>query len=154
MTQDLKSGSPALPYPSHGISGPALRRTWFPLFCFLIVLMSTAVQIGCLKNGLVIDDNSLVFYPEERGCGNDPIDCFSGKLFGLYYRPVLTASFAVVQKYHIHNNDPIWFHVENLVLHAIVVALALWLFRLVLRRRIAALLAGALFAMHPVQVCV
>lgn len=135
-------------------SGPASRKKWFPVLCFLIVTLSTVIEIGCLNNALVIDDLTLVFNGDERGCGENPIDCFSGKLFHLYYRPMLTASFAAVQRFHIHDNSPQWFHMENLLLHAAVTALALWLFRLILRRRTAALVAGALFALHPVQVCV
>ena len=136
------------------LGAPFLRRTWFPVLCLLIVAISTGIQIRSLSHELVIDDNTLVFDADDRGCGANPADCFRGKLFHLYYRPMLTASFAFVQKIHLHNNEARWFHLENLVLHAVVMALSLWLFLLLLRRRKAALIAGAIYALHPVQVCV
>jgi len=134
--------------------GPAVRKAWFPLIGFLIVLVSTAIQVDCLYNGFVEDDHALIFVPDARGCGANPIDCFRGKVFHFYYRPMLAASFAVVQGYHLHPDTADWYHLENLVLHAVVVVLALWLFRLLLRHRSAALVGGALFALHPVQVSI
>lgn len=133
-------------------SRPATRKSWFPVVGLLVVAVSTLLQMGCLANAFVIDDNTLVFDADDRGCGANPADCFHGKLFHLYYRPVLTASFALVQKIHMHTNVAKWFHLENLLLHAAVCALAFWLFRLLLKSRTAASVAGALFAFHPVQV--
>ena len=129
-------------------------RLWYPGLCCLIVLISTVLQFGALENGLVSDDNMLVSSFADRGCGPNVVDCFRGQLFHFYYRPVLPATFALVQQFHLHNNDPEWFHLENLALHAIVVALGLKMFRLLFRRRKPALLAGTLFALHPVHVTI
>jgi len=65
---------------------------------------------------------------------------------------MVAASVAIVQRYHLHPDGADWYHLENLAFHAAEVALGLWLFRLLLRRRTAALIAGSLFAMHPAQV--
>jgi hypothetical protein len=72
-------------------------------------------------------------------------------MFGFYYRPALSASIAIGQE--LHDNRPIWFHIENLALHAAAVAMAIWMFRLLFKRRVTALVAGLLFAIHPIQVC-
>lgn len=138
----------------HLQNAPAIRKKWFPFLSFVVVLASVGVQIECLYNGFVTDDHLLVFNAEVRGCGYNPLDCFRNKVLHFYYRPILPASFALVQRLHLHDNSPEWFHLENLVLHATVAALGLWLFRLLLRRRTAALIAGALFALHPIQVCI
>ncbi len=134
---------------------PNMRKMWFSVICAVIIAGSTLLQLGSLTNGLVIDDYQLVFNDGNgRGCDINPVDCFKGKLFQLYYRPGLTSSFAFVQKIHLHDNSAKWFHLENLLLHAAAITLAFWFLKLILRKRIAALIAGLLFAFHPVHVCV
>ena len=123
----------------------------FPVAALLIVLVSTLIQAPSLAWDEVIDDHDLIHSPTARGCGPNPLDCFHGVVFGLYYRPVLAASFALGER--LHGTDrPFPFHLENLLLHAAVVALALWMFRLLFRRDGPALLAGLLFSLHPLQV--
>ena len=49
-------------------------------------------------------------------------------------------------------NEAYPFHVESLIQHGIVVLLVFWLFRLLFRRDLPALLGGVLFALHPLNV--
>jgi tetratricopeptide (TPR) repeat protein len=124
--------------------------TWF--WAFLIVGSSTLLQMGALSYGEVIDDHDLLHSDLQRGCGTHPAACFQHPLFELYYRPLMTASFSVGLA--LHGARPFWFHRENLILHAAVVAQAVWFFRLLFRRERPALLAGLLFGLHPLHVCV
>ena len=147
---DLPSENRAQDQPSFR-SRAGIRRRWFPLLSLGIIIASTALQLSCIKGDAVIDDKRLIADFDGRGCGADPADCFRNMMFGFYYRPGLSASIAIGQK--LHDNRPIWFHLENLALHALAVAMALWMFRLLFKRRVTALVAGLLFAIHPIQVC-
>jgi hypothetical protein len=112
------------------------------------------MQIGCLQNGLVIDDYALLGISPGRGCGATAASCFSGKLFDLYYRPMVTSSFRYVQTQHVHSDHPFWYHLENLILFAVVLSFAAALFKAILRQNFPALLATSLFGLHPIQVSV
>lgn len=137
-----------------------IRRIYFIVLSLIVILLSTLPHLRSLHAEPVIDDNMLIYDANGRGCGANPLDCFHGTTFGFYYRPLLSASFALGQKFHgphlwpDSNTNVYWFHMENIILHAIVVALALCLFRLLFRRRITALVAGLLFGMHPLQVTI
>ncbi len=148
----------SMPSPEADVRAPlspaVLRRKWFPSLAFVIVVICTLMQIGCLHNGLVIDDYTLVGAVDGRGCADTAASCFRGKLFNLYYRPMLTSSFRYVQTHHWHNDHPFWYHLENLLLFAVVLSLAAVLFRRILKRVLPALIATAIFGLHPVQVCV
>ncbi len=69
--------------------------------------------------------------------------------FGELYRPVTQLSFAV--DWRISDADPRYFHVVNILLHAITATLVFLLSRAVLNG-FAAAAAGLLFAVHPVHV--
>ncbi len=133
-------------------NSPAIRKAWFPLICTLIVLISTAVEFESIYGDFVIDDHGVISDVGARGCDDNPLDCFKHPLFHTYYRPMVSVTFAIVKRFHLHGASADWFHIENLVFHAATVALGLWLFRLLLRRRTSALIAGSLFALHPSQV--
>jgi tetratricopeptide (TPR) repeat protein len=128
---------------------PAPRLPFLPLAAG-IVLLSTLLQIGALNGGAVIDDHLLLTSAAQRGCDTNPASCFLHPLFHQYYRPLMAATFAA--GIGLHGALPFWFHLENLALHAGVVALALWAFRLLFCRAEPALLAGLLFGLHPLQV--
>jgi hypothetical protein len=134
---------------SPGRTAPAPRLSFLQLAAG-IVLLSTLLQIGALNGGAVIDDHLLLTSADQRGCDTNPASCFLHPLFHQYYRPLMAATFAA--GIGLHGARPLWFHLENLVLHAGVVALALWAFLLLFRREEPALLAGLLFGLHPLQV--
>ncbi|HLK61662.1 MAG TPA: hypothetical protein VKU00_34265 [Chthonomonadaceae bacterium] len=129
----------------------------------LIILISTLLQIPGMFWGEVIDDHDLIHSTVERGCGDNPADCFKHPVFEIYYRPMLGVSFSIgVQVHRLlfghikalkpFDMDAFGCHLENFALNACDIALAIWLFRLLLRRDLPALLAGLVFALHPLHV--
>ena len=65
------------------------------------------------------------------------------------YRPLCVASFRL--NYYFHQLSPCGYHLVNVVLNALVTGLFTHFALVVLRRRLAALLAGLCFAAHPVH---
>ncbi|HLJ53457.1 MAG TPA: hypothetical protein VKT77_00375 [Chthonomonadaceae bacterium] len=126
---------------------------WVYTICLIaIALLSCLINAGGISHSEVIDDHDLLHNASARGCGRNPLDCFRHPQFGLYYRPLFGASFSVGE--NLHGQDPLGFHIENLILHAIVMLEAGWAFRLILRRDRVALLALLLYGVHPIQVTV
>ena len=124
------------------------KKTFFILCA--IALLSCLLMLGGVTQTEVIDDHALLHQREMRGCGKNPLDCFRHPQFGLYYRPILGASFSVGE--NLHGLKPFPFHVENLILHGVVVLLGGWFFLLLFRKSAPAIIATALFALHPLQV--
>jgi protein O-mannosyl-transferase len=122
----------------------------FLLVALLISLLSCAINLDGINTSEVIDDHDLLHNPSARGCGRNPLDCFRHPQFHLYYRPVLAASFSIGE--NLHGQAPRPYHVENLALHGLMILEACWALRMLLRRDRAALIAGLLFAVHPLQV--
>ncbi len=131
-------------------ASPAPVRLPFWVMALALVLLSMLLLAGGLAGGEVSDDHDLLHSPATRGCDTNPAACFLHPQFGLYYRPLMAASFALGVA--AHGTRPLLFHIENLILHAADVALVFWLFRLWFRREAPALLAGLLFALHPLHV--
>lgn len=131
---------------------PQSGRLRFSYFwsALLITLFSTLLNIASLTYEEVIDDHMLLHDVAERGCGTNPAECFQNPVFKLYYRPLLSASFAFTVG--LHGTSAWVHHLYNLLFHAVMIALVFWFFRLLLRRDLPALLAGTLFALHPLQV--
>ena len=65
------------------------------------------------------------------------------------YRPLCVATFRL--NYMLHGLQPMGYHLVNLLLHAVVCYLYVRLCVLVLKQVWPALLAGLLFAMHPIH---
>jgi len=68
---------------------------------------------------------------------------------GNRYRPLRTVSFAV--DYFFWQDNPAGYHLTNVVLNALVVLLVGWLFAELANNSIVGLLAGIIFAVHPVH---
>lgn len=151
------------------------RPTWrFVVLAMAITLFGLLLQIRCLGPDYqkVIDDNQLIYStgPEgDRGCSDNPTECFQHPVFGLYYRPLFTATFAARdQLFKIRRTDDphystdryfyarqtTWYHIENLALHGAVCGLSFWFFFLLFRKERPALLAGLVLTLHPLQVSV
>ena len=122
----------------------------FIVCALAITMLSCLINFAGITRSEVIDDHDLLHSRLVRGCGRNPVDCFRHSQFGLYYRPIMGASFSVGE--NLHGQDPLPFHIENLVLHAMVMIEACWAFRLLLRRDRSALLAGLLYGVHALQV--
>jgi hypothetical protein len=132
------------------------RRSWptkgFVCIAFVMIVFGLLLQMRSLSFQKVIDDNDLIHNEYQRGCGPNPLDCFRHPVFVLYYRPLFTATFALGDR--LHDKAAVWYHSENLALHAAVCGLAFWFFHLIFKRERAALLAGLVFVLHPLQVTV
>jgi hypothetical protein len=127
----------------------------------IAMLFALAAQFGVLANGLVWDDVTLIARDVRirelsfalRSVG----DSFWGpEHAGEMYRPVVNASFAV--DWFLSGSAPgdvnvVWFHITNLVLHALNAGLAyVFLAEMTGRKLAAPLLAAVLFAVHPLAV--
>ncbi len=132
--------------PSSPITTP--KNFWF--YAVVIALLSLLLKLPTLTGEVMMDDRLLLSMPDQRGCEVSLGECFRIPLFHLYYRPVLSASFLLGVK--LHGTAPLWFHAENLVLHFVAVLIWLGVFRKQFRQESTALVAGVLFALHPVQV--
>ena len=65
------------------------------------------------------------------------------------YRPLCVATFRL--NYMLHGLQPMGYHLVNVILHAVVCYLYVRLCALVLKQVWPALLAGLLFAIHPIH---
>lgn len=118
-------------------------------------------QSGALSAGLVWDDVELVARDERIRDLGYVLGAFGDSFFGDFrpnemYRPVVNASFAL--DWFLSRSTPGdvsvgWFHLVNVVLHAVNAGLAyVFLAALTGRRLGAPLLAAVLFAVHPLAV--
>jgi tetratricopeptide (TPR) repeat protein len=120
----------------------------------LLVLLCFIIYYNSLSNGFVYDDFGAIV---ENKYINQP-SRFLASLFnhsyfqiaGLEasYRPVATLSYFLI--YAFAELDPFYYHLASLILHTLNAVLVYWLANLVLRQRLRALMAGLLFACHPV----
>ncbi len=130
----------------------ALARFWF----VMPALVALAIHLPSLHHGFVGDDAFLVL-------GNPQVtspstlrevlltDWFDhGGQGGIgYYRPVVKASFRLT--YAFFGANPFPYHATNVLAHGLA-AMCLALLAAQMMRPLAGLLAGALFAIHPVTV--
>jgi tetratricopeptide (TPR) repeat protein len=142
--------SPQLP-PEPSPARPAMPG-WLPLF--LPVLLCLIVYYNSLSNGFVYDDYGVIVE-------NKYISQPGGLLASLFsqsyyefagieasYRPVSTLSYYVI--YAFAELNPFYYHLVSLLLHMLNTILVSWLAVLVLQHHLRALIAGLLFACHPV----
>lgn len=120
----------------------------------LVVLLALVVFMPSLRYGFVWDDLTLVqnnqFLQPHSSLGSflgrDFTELTFGKIGGFFYRPLFALTLwadAVVW-----GQQPVGFHLTNLLLHGLVVGL-LWLVVRRLSDPLAATLASVLFAVHP-----
>lgn len=122
----------------------------------LILLLALAVlpYLNALRGAFVFDDIGLIVrHPAVQG----PFrlwtiltaDYWASVKEALLWRPVTTLSFALDRV--IAGASPVWPHFVNLLLHASVTLLWASLIRRMTRRDSLALVAGLLFAVHPIH---
>ncbi len=127
-------------------------RHTFVLAATLVVGVAIAVHLGVLGHGFTLDDEGII----QR---NPLVHSLSGvwRAFGApwwpevggQYRPLVLAVFTV--EWWIGGGSPAVFHASNLLWHALVVLLVMQFTREVASLG-AAIVAGLLFAVHPVHV--
>jgi len=125
---------------------------------WLIGLLAIALYVGTLGYEFVWDDLALIVLNQHiRRLADLPtwlsmtadqlsFGAFSGNL----YRPGVMISFAV--DFAIWGNNPVGFHLTNVLLHGIMVSLVYHLVRAILTREDLAIAAALLFAVHPTHV--
>lgn len=120
----------------------------------LLVAAAACLAAGpALLGGYVWDDPLVIVgNPALRG---DALDLLAGLDTARpteptpFYRPLTLLSFLLEER--LHGLDPAWMHLVNLALHAAVAVLVLRLALAVSGDRRVALVAGLLFAVHPVN---
>ena len=119
-----------------------------------VVLTATLAYANAMVNGFVLDDGPIIrsnplvtspgqawrafampYWPDRVGAGQ--------------YRPLGIVSFAI--DWALSGGDARWFHVVNVVWHALTTA-AVWMLAAELLLPTPALIAGLTFAVHPVHV--
>lgn len=123
------------------------------LFGLLVATIAFLVYANSLGNGFVGDDHSIIL--------NNPVILDTPlSLFGRidttdqnhllpYYRPLTYLTYQL--EWHLHNFNPFFVRMVNILLHAANAFLVYRLTRVFISCRYCALLAGLLFAVHPLH---
>ena len=120
------------------------QELWAALLVFLALII---VYLPAIKGGFIWDDNNHVTKPELRSLHGLWRIWFEVGATQQYY-PLLHSAFWL--EYRLWKDNPVGYHVVNLLLH---VSAATMLFVILRRLKIAgAILAAAIFALHPVAV--
>ena len=120
----------------------------------LLALLCLIVYYNSLSNGFVYDDlGSIVENKYINQPGRLLTSLFDQSYYqfaGLEasYRPVATLSYFLI--YTFAELNPFYYHLVSLILHTLNAILVYWLANLILGQRLRALIAGLLFACHPV----
>jgi hypothetical protein len=118
-------------------------------------ILALAVYSNSLKNDFVWDDNELIVdNPSVHSLSNIP-SFFAGHFWSGsaqpvargYYRPLISLTYAI--GYAFWGPNPFGFHLMNIFWHALASALVAALVLRITADTTAALVAGALFAVHP-----
>ncbi len=125
---------------------------------WLIGLLAIALYAGTLRYGFVWDDLALIVLNQHiRRLADLPTwismtaDQLSfGAFYGNLYRPGVMISFAV--DFAVWGNNPLGFHLTNVLLYGLMVFLVYHLVRAILSREDLAIAAALLFAVHPTHV--
>ena len=139
------------PAPDRGTAGTAPQHL---LPVTLLVLLCFIVYFNSLSNEFVYDDlGSIVENKYIRQPGRFLASLFSHSYFQIAgleasYRPVATLSYLLI--FSFAELNPVYYHLASLVLHTLNAILVYWMASLILQHRLRALMAGLLFACHPV----
>jgi hypothetical protein len=118
------------------------------LLAGILALCAVGFYLPALRGALVWDDHMIVS-GEAIGGGRSAAACFTQPFLFFYYRPLVSLSFWLDLR--LWGASPVHMHMVNLLLHAGSVVGVVALGRRILCDRWAALLAGALFGVHPVM---
>jgi tetratricopeptide (TPR) repeat protein len=121
----------------------------------LLVLLCLAVYFNSLSNDFVYDDFGAIVENKRISQLGGLISSLFGQSYYKYagleasYRPVATLSYFLL--YAVAKLNPFYYHLFSLVLHMLNTLLVYRLANLILRQRFRGLIAGLLFACHPVH---
>ena len=122
-------------------------------FLLLVAVAAFTVYVNSIGNGLVWDDTIVII--KNSALRGEVLPLFSGIDSGRdveltpYYRPLTFLTFLIEGQ--LHGFNPFLMHLINVLLHAVNAFLVYRLARALLNDALAALLAGLLFAVHPVH---
>jgi protein O-mannosyl-transferase len=137
------------PEPPDGSTAPPPDSKYWPwLFGFLLIAGTLLAYLPAWRGGFIWDDDTHISENEVLRLARGLSDIWFQPGATCQYYPL---SFTVFwADYHLWGLNPLGYHLQNLLLHGLV-AVMLWqvLKRLEVR---AAWLAGAIFALHPVNV--
>ncbi|HEC70151.1 MAG TPA: hypothetical protein ENI31_07720, partial [Candidatus Omnitrophica bacterium] len=136
------------------------------LAVFLLIVITFVVYFGSLKNEFVWDDFLVIVNNNFIKSWNNFCQLFNKSYLTSpsqirylevinigsgesSYRPVVTLTYFI--DYFFYKLNPWGYHLTNLLLHILNVLLLYFLIRLITQNNIIALLAGLLFAVHPVN---
>lgn len=122
-------------------------------FMLVVFLLGTAVYLPTLSYDFVWDDIIIIKnYPPVKTLSNAPsllLATFPIHKRSYFYRPLTMISFS--WDYFLFQGNPWGFHLTNLLLHGLNCALVAFLAFILFENALAALMAGAFFALHPVH---
>ena len=136
---------------------PALK----PYVMYLIIAsIAFIVYANSLSNQFVFDDDSVVLGDQTITQLSNIPKFFTGelgfhKVIGSYYRPIVSATYAI--DYSLWKHDPYGYHLTNVIIHVINSVLFCMLLLLMFRKEqsvfknYAVLIAGLIFAVHPIH---
>ncbi len=131
------------------------KKKWFmPLILFLVV---GAAYANSLSSGFVWDDHPLIIGKQEffNHPGSaitllvSPDAALTARQAPPYYRPLDTLSYML--DHYLWGLNPFWYHLENLLLHALVAMLFYLLLLEVFGDIRLAFIASVFFAVYPVN---
>lgn len=119
---------------------------------FILLMLILTAYSFCLKAGFnSLDDQFSIVNNERLKDLSNLGRIFSASFFNdtHYYRPMVEASFWL--EYQAFKFNPFFYHLDNILLHAVNAFLVFILISMILRRKSAAFLTALLFAIHPLQ---
>jgi tetratricopeptide (TPR) repeat protein len=126
----------------------------FLLHIVLLIVISSAVYLNTLSHDFVFDDMDIIVENKYISDFSKNFPAFFNKTYfkisggEASYRPVATLSYFLI--YAIAKLNPVAYHISSLLLHSINVILVYWLMNLIQRSKFSSLIAGLIFATHPV----
>jgi tetratricopeptide (TPR) repeat protein len=110
-------------------------------------LVTLLIYVNGLQNGFVWDDMTMLFSSSSVAGASGGKNISQGSR--LWQRPLMLFSFQVDRL--LYGRNPAGFHLTNLLLHLGIVLVFACLMKRLLGSEIPALIAGALFVLHPVH---
>lgn len=121
------------------------------MLSLLIFFLGTALFLPTLGYDFIGDDFVLIKdNPQIKSLANGPrlfLSDFHIWQYSNYYRPLIMVSFS--WDYALYKENPRGYHLTNAIIHGLCSALVALLAWLLLQSPYAAVMAGALFALHP-----
>ncbi|MFH1889234.1 MAG: tetratricopeptide repeat protein [Candidatus Omnitrophota bacterium] len=132
-----------------------MHRKELLLSAVLIILFGFSVYLNAINGKFVWDDNLFLVENKYIKDGTGLMEIFTrdiGAGAGIrfnYYRPLQLSSYKL--EYAIWGLDWRVYHITNIFLHILVALCVFYLAFMLFGKKLAALLAGLIFVLHPVQ---